>query len=169
MADVHDKATRSYNMSRIRGKNTTPEIVVRKFLFKNGIRYRIHEKSFPGKPDIVIGKYRTIIDVRGCFWHGHQHCKFGDEITSKSVGITERVKSAIERDRRNEEKWKELAWNVIVVWDSCELEVKKKHSEKREKLLASVLNEIRKSDTSNRPVCGTGWVGRGFLVAAKCG
>lgn len=104
MADVHDKETRSYNMSRIKGKNTCPELMVRRFLFANGIRYRLHDKKLPGKPDIVIKKYNTIVDVRGCFWHGHKDCKFGDAIKSESRGITERVRSAMERDRRNEER-----------------------------------------------------------------
>ncbi len=69
MTDVHDKVTRSYNMSRIRNKNTQPEILVRKFLFANGFRYRINDKRLPGKPDIVLPKYKTVIFVNGCFWH----------------------------------------------------------------------------------------------------
>lgn len=142
MADVHDKETRSYNMSRIKGKNTGPELIVRRFLFSNGIRYRLHDKKLPGKPDIVIRKYKTIVDVRGCFWHGHKDCRFGDKIKSESSGITERVKSAIERDKRNEERWKQLGWNVIIIWDSCELEVKKKKSEQREKILANLLKKL---------------------------
>ena len=142
MADVHDKETRSYNMSRIKGKNTGPELIVRKFLFSNGIRYRLHEKTLPGKPDIVIKKYKMIVDVRGCFWHGHKECRFGDNIKSESSGITERVRSAIERDRRNEEKWKQLGWNVIIIWDSCELEVKKKKSEQRERILTNLLKKL---------------------------
>lgn len=142
MADVHDKKTRSYNMSQIKGKNTKPEVLVRKFLFSNGFRYRIHEKTLPGKPDIVIKKLKTIIDIRGCFWHGHKNCKYGDKIKSESVGITERVKSAIERDKINEEKWMQLGWNVIVIWDSCELEIKKKKSEKREKTLTNLLKKL---------------------------
>lgn len=72
MADVHDKATRSYNMSRIRGSNTKPELLVRKFLFAQGFRYRLHVKDLPGKPDIVLPKYKTVIFVNGCFWHGHK-------------------------------------------------------------------------------------------------
>ncbi len=150
MADVHDKATRSYNMSRIKGKNTGPEMVVRKFLFANGIRYRLHDRMLPGKPDIVIKKYKTIVDVRGCFWHGHKDCRFGDKIKSDSVGITERVRSAIERDQSNEERWRQLGWSVIIVWDSCELEVKKMKSEKREKILTNLLKKlVQNSDTSN--------------------
>lgn len=76
MDDVHDKATRSYNMSRIKSKNTKPEILVRKFLFANGFRYRLNDKKLPGKPDIVQQKYKTVIFVNGCFWHGHENCKY---------------------------------------------------------------------------------------------
>jgi DNA mismatch endonuclease (patch repair protein) len=76
MADVHDKQTRSYNMSHIKGKNTKPEVVVRKYLFSHGYRYRINDKRFPGKPDIVLPKYKTCIFVNGCFWHVHKGCKY---------------------------------------------------------------------------------------------
>lgn len=148
--DVHSKQTRSYNMSRIRGTNTGPELLVRKFLFAKGIRYRLYVKSLPGKPDIVISKCKTIIDVRGCFWHGHKGCKFGDQIKTSSLRISERVKSAITRDKLNEEKWRQLGWNVIIIWDSCELEVKKKKSEKRERILSNLLKEILQNcDTGN--------------------
>jgi len=73
--DRHSKETRSYNMSQIKGKNTKPEILVRKFLFANGFRYRLHDKKLQGKPDIVLRKYNTVIFVHGCFWHGHNGCK----------------------------------------------------------------------------------------------
>ena len=76
MPDVHDKSTRSYNMSRIRSTNTKPEILVRKFLHANGFRFKIHDKKLPGKPDIVLPKYKTIIFIHGCFWHRHKNCKF---------------------------------------------------------------------------------------------
>ena len=76
MADVHDKQTRSFNMSQIKGSNTKPEIAVRKFLFANGFRYRVNDKRLPGKPDIVLPKYKTAIFVNGCFWHGHENCKY---------------------------------------------------------------------------------------------
>ncbi|MGI8635348.1 MAG: very short patch repair endonuclease [Segetibacter sp.] len=74
MADVHDKETRSYNMSRIKGKNTKPEMLVRKFLHAQGFRYRLHVKNLPGKPDIVLPKYKAVIFVHGCFSHGHEGC-----------------------------------------------------------------------------------------------
>src|SRR6056297_521879 len=122
MVDVHDRKTRSYNMSRIRGNNTKPEILVRKFLHARGYRYRLYDKRLPGKPDIVLKKYNTIIDVRGCFWHSHKNCKFGDEVKTLSQKITLRRKSAIERDKINMRKWNDLGWNVIVIWAECELE-----------------------------------------------
>lgn len=73
--DVHDKETRSYNMSCIKGKNTRPEEIVRKYLFSQGFRYRKNDKRLPGTPDIVLPKYKTVIFVNGCFWHGHKNCK----------------------------------------------------------------------------------------------
>ncbi len=73
MADVHDKATRSKNMAAIKGKNTKPEMLVRRFLHANGFRYKLHDKSLPGKPDIVLPKYKTVIFVHGCFWHCWSH------------------------------------------------------------------------------------------------
>ena len=74
MADVHTKEQRSFNMSRIKGKNTKPEMLVRRFLHANGFRYHLHDKTLPGKPDIVLPKYKTVIFIHGCFWHGHIGC-----------------------------------------------------------------------------------------------
>ena len=76
MADVHDKATRSYNMSRIRSGNTKPEMLVRKFLHAQGFRYKLHDKTLPVSPTFVLPKYKTIIFIHGCFWHGHTNCKY---------------------------------------------------------------------------------------------
>ncbi len=76
MADVHTKEIRSKNMAAIKGKNTRPEMLVRRFLHANGFRYKLHDKSLPGKPDIILPKYKTVIFVHGCFWHGHEGCKY---------------------------------------------------------------------------------------------
>ncbi|MFN8290256.1 MAG: very short patch repair endonuclease [Chitinophagaceae bacterium] len=87
MADVHDQKTRSYNMSRIRSTDTKPELLVRKFLHGNGFRYRLHVKDLPGKPDIVLPKYKTVIFVHGCFWHGHTNAntlQYPDTVLSAS-------------------------------------------------------------------------------------
>jgi len=76
MADIHDIATRSYNMSKIKGMDTKPEMLVRKYLFANGIRYRLYNKKLPGKPDLTITKSGIVVFVNGCFWHGHKNCKY---------------------------------------------------------------------------------------------
>ena len=76
MADVHDRKTRSFNMSGIRSKDTKPELLVRKFLFSKGFRYKLHDTSLPGKPDLVFPKHKTVVFVHGCFWHGHEGCKY---------------------------------------------------------------------------------------------
>lgn len=75
MADVHTPATRSYNMSQIKGKDTKPELLVRQYLHAQGLRYRLHDKTLPGKPDLVLPKYKTVVFVHGCFWNQHQGCR----------------------------------------------------------------------------------------------
>jgi DNA mismatch endonuclease (patch repair protein) len=144
MADVHDIETRSYNMSQIKSKNTKPEILVRKFLHAHGFRYSLHDKKLPGKPDIVLKKHRTIIDIKGCFWHLHAGCKYGDQVTTPSEKITSRRETAVERDKVKISKWKDAGWSVIVIWAECELEPKRKHSEKREETLKELLNKLKK-------------------------
>jgi DNA mismatch endonuclease, patch repair protein len=145
MADVHSVETRSFNMSQIKGKHTGPEIMVRKFLHANGFRFSLHSKSLPGKPDIVLRKYKTIVDIRGCFWHAHRNCKYGDKIKTESAVITDRITSAVERDKIKTAQWKKLGWNVIIIWDSCQLEIKKKRSPKREKVLIDLVQKLRKN------------------------
>lgn len=142
--DVHNKKTRSFNMSQIKGKNTTPEIIVRKFLHSHGFRYRLHDKKLPGKPDIVLKKYNTIIDIRGCFWHLHEGCKYGDKVFTPSEKITLRRKSAVERDKIKVAKWQKLGWKVITVWAECELEPRKKNSIKRENTLNKIIMKLTK-------------------------
>jgi DNA mismatch endonuclease (patch repair protein) len=120
MTDTHSPATRSYNMSRIRAKDTTPELVVRKFLFSRGYRYRLHVKSIPGNPDIVLTKYNAVIFVNGCFWHGHKGC--GDFVTPKSrqkYWVSKLQKNA-DRDRIHRKRLRALGWQVITVWE-CQL------------------------------------------------
>lgn len=120
MADVHSKATRSFNMSRIRDKNTKPEIAVRKFLFSNGFRYRLHVKDMPGKPDVVLPKYNTVIFVHGCYWHGHSGCKYFVVPKSRSAWWLKKIEGNVERDNRNIRSLKKGGWRVFVVWE-CEL------------------------------------------------
>ena len=149
MADVHDKATRSYNMSRIKGKDTKPEMLVRKYLHAHGFRYRLHVKDLPGKPDIVLPKYGTIIDIRGCFWHDHRDCKYGDGVKTASVVVSQKRSAAAIRDDKNFLLWNKMGWRVIVIWSDCQLEPKKKKSTIRESTLQNILQELLNANTDH--------------------
>ena len=127
MADVHDKATRSYNMSRIRNKDTKPEILVRKFLFANGFRYRLNYKKLPVKPDIVLPKYKTVIFVNGCFWHGHENCKYFKLPATRTEWWKEKIEGNIKNDITKHALLREAGYKVMVIW---ECEVKNKSFEK---------------------------------------
>lgn len=118
--DNHDKAARSYNMSRIRSNNTKPEAIVRKFLFKAGFRYRKNDKRYPGKPDIVLPKYKTIIFVNGCFWHGHEGCKYYVTPKSNTEYWIPKIERNILRDNENRLALEQQGWKVIVIWE-CQL------------------------------------------------
>lgn len=124
MADVHDKKTRSYNMSRIKGKNTKPEMLVRKFLHANGFRYRLHVKNLPGKPDIVLPKYKTVIFVHGCFWHGHAGCKYFVVPKTRTEWWVNKINGNIANDVRSMKALKKDGWKIINVWE-CELKPQK--------------------------------------------
>ncbi|MUP39905.1 DNA mismatch endonuclease Vsr [Labilibaculum sp. 44] len=124
MTDTHSKETRSYNMSRIKGKNTKPELVVRRFLFANGFRYRLHAKNLPGKPDIVLPKYKTVIFVNGCFWHGHQNCKYFVPPKTRTEWWLQKITNTQNRDRQAQTELQSLGWRVITIWE-CELKPKK--------------------------------------------
>lgn len=120
MADVHDKATRSYNMSRIKGKNTRPEMIVRKFLFAKGFRYRLHDKKLPGKPDIVLPKYKTVIFINGCFWHGHEGCRYFVIPKTRKEWWIDKISRNKQRDDENYEKLLMFGWKIIYIFE-CEL------------------------------------------------
>ncbi|MBX2945315.1 MAG: DNA mismatch endonuclease Vsr [Cyclobacteriaceae bacterium] len=123
MADVHDIQTRSYNMSRIKGKDTKPEILVRKFLFSNGFRYRLHDKKLPGKPDIVLPKYRTVILIHGCFWHGHKGCKYFMIPKTRTSWWVAKIKNNRKSDVKNFKLLTLDNWKVITIFE-CELKPK---------------------------------------------
>ena len=120
MADVHNKETRSYNMSRIKGKNTLPEVLVRKFLFANGYRYRLNVKTLHGKPDIVLPKYKTVIFINGCFWHGHEGCRYFTIPKTRTEFWLTKISDTQKRDREAESQLNELGWKVVTVWE-CQL------------------------------------------------
>lgn len=122
--DVHDKKTRSYNMSRIKGKNTKPEELVRKYLFAQGFRYRKNDRRLPGSPDIVLPKYKTVIFVNGCFWHGHEGCKYFVWPKSNPDFWKQKISKNIERDIRKRQLLESMGWRVLVIWE-CELKNQK--------------------------------------------
>jgi len=107
-------------MSRIRGKNTKPEILVRKFLFSKGFRYRLHDKKLPGKPDIILPRYKTVIFINGCFWHGHQDCKYFTVPKSRTEWWLNKISRNQENDRTSNSLLVEKNFQVITIWE-CQL------------------------------------------------
>lgn len=120
MADVHDKMTRSFNMSQIHGKNTKPEEIVMKYLFAQGLRYRKNDKRYPGHPDIVLPKYKTVIFVHGCFWHLHKGCSRAKLPTSNVEFWRKKLSANAERDIKEKNELEAIGWRVLVVWE-CQL------------------------------------------------
>ena len=119
MPDVVDQATRSRMMSGIRGKNTQPELRVRRFLHARGFRFRLHGTGLPGRPDLVLPRYRTAVFVHGCFWHQHPGCRFAARPGTNSDFWQRKFKENRERDERQERQLRELGWRVCTVWE-CE-------------------------------------------------
>lgn len=128
-------------MSGIRGKNTKPEMIIRKELFRRGFRFRLHGKNLPGKPDLVFPKYKTVVLVNGCFWHGHD-CKLFKWPKSNPEFWKQKINGTIQRDQRNQELLVKSGWRAIVVWE-CALKNKDLNSIKLEidKLVESLLND----------------------------
>ena len=118
--DTLTKEQRHYNMSQIHGKDTQPEIAVRKYLFSRGLRYRKNDKRLPGHPDIVLPKYKTVVFVNGCFWHGHEGCRFFVWPKQNEEFWKHKITTNIERDTTNYQKLRAEGWRVFVVWE-CEL------------------------------------------------
>ena len=138
MTDVHSPEKRSYNMSRIKSKNTKPELLVRQFLHANGFRYRLHVKDLPGKPDIVLPKYKTVIFIHGCFWHGHDQCRYYVIPKTKTEWWLNKINGNKTKDITNIGKLKHASWKVLEIWE-CEL--KKKLREKALNTLVQNLKE----------------------------
>lgn len=118
--DIWSKEKRSEVMSKIRSKNTKPERALRSWFYSNGLRFRLHRKDLPGKPDIVFTKYKTVVFVHGCFWHYHKACREGRIPGTNSKYWEEKLLTNIQRDERHQLMLKELGWKVIVVWE-CEI------------------------------------------------
>jgi len=147
MADVHSAAIRSYNMSRIRSKNTKPEMVLRKVLFANGFRYRLHSKSLPGKPDIALKKYRTVVFVHGCFWHGHKGCKYYVVPKTRTEWWLNKIIGNQKNDTKKKADLKLSGWNVIEVFE-CELK-KDKLEKTINKIIANIKSRLYANKNNN--------------------
>ncbi len=121
--DVHDEKTRSFNMSRIRSKDTEPEILVRKFLFGKGFRYKLYDKTLPGTPDLVFPKLRTVLFINGCFWHGHEGCKYFVIPKTRREWWVAKINRNRQLDTENTRKLRKLGWKVITIFE-CKLSPK---------------------------------------------
>lgn len=143
MTDVFSEAKRSYVMSRVSSKDTKPEKIVRSYLHRAGLRFRLHGPGLPGKPDLVLAKYRTVVFVHGCFWHRHKGCKRATTPKTRKEFWMEKFEKNKARDRRNSRQLKENGWHVIVIW-ACELE----GNLKRESTLGGLVRKLHSLSTS---------------------
>lgn len=134
--DNHTPEQRKRNMSAVKGKNTKPEIAVRKLLHAKGFRFRLHCKDLPGKPDIVLPKYKTVIFVNGCFWHRHENCKYASMPSSNVDFWNAKFQENVTRDVIKARQLQEKGWRVIVIW-TCEIKNEQALTEK----LISALNQ----------------------------
>ncbi len=132
-------------MAAIRGKDTKPEMIVRKYLFSRGFRYRLNHPRLPGHPDIVLRKYRTVVFVNGCFWHGHEECRYSHLPRTNVAYWQAKIERNKERDKREQRELAKMGWHCITVWE-CEL--KPAVREKTLESLAYTLNHIYLKDRS---------------------
>lgn len=137
MADVFSAEKRREVMSRIRSTNTKPELLVRRFLFSKGLRFRLHAKQLPGRPDIVLRQYETVVFVHGCFWHGHRRktCKNTKRPRNNARFWSEKIENNARRDERAARQLRKLGWKVLTIWE-CDL--------KRSKLDSTLRSLYRK-------------------------
>ena len=137
MSDTRSQTQRSYNMSRIRGKNTKPEILVRKGLHARGFRFRLHNKKLPGSPDLVLPKYGVAIMVNGCFWHGHKGCKYATKPKSNVEFWEAKIARNRYRDEVTEAHLQALGWHVVTIWE-CELKGKSLATSRLDELVEEI-------------------------------
>lgn len=141
MTDKFSKEKRAEIMSSISGKDTKPEVLVRKFLFSQGFRYRKNVKTLHGKPDIVLPKYKTVIFIHGCFWHGHKKCKKAKLPVTRKSFWQHKISGNVVRDKKNIKQLKKDGWNVIIVWQ-CQI----KNLLGMQKRFDSLINEITRNE-----------------------
>jgi DNA mismatch endonuclease, patch repair protein len=149
MTDHLTPSHRSWNMSRIHSKNTKPEKIVRSMLFSLGFRFRINRKDLPGKPDVVLPRYKTVIFVHGCFWHRH-NCKDATMPKSNTDFWEKKFSANVERDKRVKVELEDLGWRVITVW-SCEL---KDMETLKSRLVSEINNEEMMMAAEKKPKYG---------------
>lgn len=134
MTDVHSPLVRSKNMRAIKSANTKPELIVRRYLHASGLRFRLHRNDLPGKPDIVLPKYRAVVFVHGCFWHRHPDCKFAVMPLTRRDFWEEKLDKNVKRDKKHIIELVSMGWKVFVIWE-CEV--------KNLNILGMLLNGIR--------------------------
>jgi len=138
LADIYSKQKRKELMSKISGKETKPEVIIRKHLFSKGFRYRKNVKNLSGKPDVVLAKYKTAIFIHGCFWHGHTGCVRAKLPKTRRTFWKEKIYKNIERDKQNCIDLQKIGWNVITIWQ-CQL----KNKQQRMNLFDNLVFKIK--------------------------
>ena len=133
--DVFDKEKRSRIMGKIKGKNTKPELLVRSMLHKMGYRFRLYRRDLPGNPDITLPKFKKVIFVHGCFWHGHENCKRSKRPTTNREFWNEKLNKNIHRDKKNTEELHDKGWETLIIW-TCETKDREHLKQKLEDFLA---------------------------------
>lgn len=126
-------------MSRIKGKDTKPEMLVRKFLFSKGLRYKLHDKTLPGKPDMVFPKYKTVLFIHGCFWHGHEGCKYYVVPKTKTEWWLNKINGNKANDEKAIQNLLANDWKIITIWE-CDLK-----NQKKEETLAALYKQIKQN------------------------
>ena len=167
MADVMTPEQRSRNMAAIKWKDTKPEIIVRKYLFSKGLRYRVNNRKLPGSPDIVLRKYKTVVFIDGCFWHGHKDCKYFRLPKSNVDFWRQKITMNTARDYANNVDLKLAGWRVIRIWE-CEIKTKAKREETLSRLFAMITGVpsdiISLADESNEPVAAEPFIPYGIVT-----
>lgn len=151
MADTMTPEQRHKCMAAIKGKDTKPELIVRKYLFSRGMRFRIQVRKLPGNPDIVLPKYKTVIFVDGCFWHGHEGCKYHRLPKSNVEFWQTKIENNISRDTRNEAELKALGWRVIRVWE-CDIRKVAGREEYLDRLYNTIMKPKQSQEYCSEPV-----------------
>lgn len=151
MADIKSKEERGKNMAAIKGKDTKPEMIIRKYLFSNGLRFRVHVKKLAGSPDIVLPKYKTIIFVNGCFWHGHDGCKYSHLPKSNEFFWEQKIRRNKARDIANEYVLQTEGWRVIRIWE-CEIRRVQDRNLSLERLYKQIVEPNTTYEVFDKPI-----------------